>query len=139
MIRRNPSKKEKELQNLAQKKASQVGEGVFLFQNNTMGTLQLPKPPIGQTSNFVAKGATFKGDSYFLKLVRTNDLRFLGEDTESKMSEKLIVEQPPTITPAGTVEHLVENPKKKLVEDQKPATEEILLTEDPSGSIVIVD
>jgi hypothetical protein len=149
MLRRDYGKKRRQrMENLlANKAASLAGEGLFLFQNNTLGELILPKPPFGSSNTTIAKGAIFKGDSYFLSLVRTADLKFLGEatqeDTKIMKEEKLILEQPPTVTPKGSVEHFVEKPetkKKKLSESDDPNPEPaILLTEDPVGGIVIMD
>ncbi len=127
----------------------QHGEGHFVFQNITKGTITLPKPAV-DGSKYVLPGAMFEGDSYFVKaLVRPNLARLvreikteiappvidviveavvepsaiLNENKEDTMNEsKLLLDQPDTITQKGKVEHVVvdNTPKaKKLNEQQK--------------------
>lgn len=126
-----------------------AGEGKYLFQNNTSGELQLPKIPLNAVSKNVPKGGKFIGDSYFLQLVKTNDLKLI-QTMESPMEsrEKLITEQPPIVTTKGTVEYVQQPKGKKLHEGTPTTTEEeeekvrkldVLLTEDPLGGVVIVD
>lgn len=116
------------------------GEGKYIFQNNTSGELTLPKEPL-EGSRQIPKNGKFLGDSYFLQMVRSHDLRLIEEIT---MENKLITEQPPTVTHGGIVE-LVQpeqaNSKAKKLNEQVPEDEKktVLLTEDPLGGVVIVD
>ena len=116
------------------------GEGKYLFQNNTRGSLELPKPPL-EGSKIIPPNGKFLGDNYFMQMVRTNDLKLL-EEIEKPMSEKLITEQPPVVTAGGTVE-FVQQPAglKKLNEtptEAKPQ-QDVLINEDPLGGVVILD
>ena len=45
-----------------------AGAGRYIFENNTSGDLQLPKPATNG-NRWVQKGGQFTGDSYFLQLV----------------------------------------------------------------------
>jgi hypothetical protein len=112
-----------------------AGTGKYIFKNNTSGDLELPKKNL-DGKNKVAKNEEFMGDSYFLQLVKTNDLklvRILGET----MDNKLITEQPPVVTHEGKVEFTIN--EKPINEEKDPKKKDVLLTEDPMGGIVIVD
>ena len=52
------------------------GEGVYLFRNNSSGTLDLPKPA-NNGVRVVAKNAEWEGDNYFMFLVQKNDARLV--------------------------------------------------------------
>jgi hypothetical protein len=130
--------------NMRQEKLRQAmsGSGIYLFKNNTSGELDLPKMPLEGTSRKIPKGKEFLGDSYFLQMLNTNDLRLVRiiEDKDAPMADKLITEQPPVVTDAGKVEFVINDPKKKLNEDGgKEKSKDVLLTEDPMGGVVIVD
>ncbi len=140
----------------AKKKAAKAyylhGEGLYVYRNNTGATLVLPKPtPNGQTR--VEANCEFEGDNYYMSLVKTNMLKFIRElispDEERKQKmlneEKLILDQPPTVTTKGVVEQVVTKTtpadKKKLkLQEQKPNSEtgEVLLTEDPLAGVTIL-
>jgi hypothetical protein len=117
-------------------KNAMFGEGRYVFQNNTSGELELPKLPLEGISKKIGKGAKFIGDSYFMQMVRTNDLKLI----EEIKVEKLITEQPPVVTTGGTVEFITPDTKKqKLTEEEDKNKKNVLLTEDPLGGVVIVD
>lgn len=146
---------------MKRKKAADAvkGDGVYLFVNNTRGDLTLPKPPL-KGPNPVPPGRTFEGDSYFMCLMKTNDVRLIQvikpaevkavatlpalpnliTEKEENMSQKLILDQPETFTHQGKVEHTVpDGPNVKLNENQplqKPADR--LLTEDPLEGVEII-
>ena len=113
------------------------GEGQYIYQNNTSGELDLPKKPL-EGPKKIPKNGQFLGDSYFMQMVRTNDLRLIKEII---MENKLITEQPPTITENGAVELVQPKNAKKKLNEQAPQEQKknVLLTEDPVGGIVIVD
>ena len=102
--------------NIRQEKLKQAmsGAGKYLFKNNTSGELDLPKPSIDGKTRKIAKNEEFIGDSYFLQLLRSNDLKLVRiiEDKDAPM-EKLITEQPPVVTNTGKVEFIINDPKKK--------------------------
>lgn len=131
------------------------GEGLYVFRNNTSGDFKLPRPTkSGQTE--VAFGKTFQGDSYYLKLV-PRQLRLVKvieepkkESTEVdatytiteevKMEEKLILDQPSTVTNKGTVEQVVAKPETKLSEakNNEPPVD-TLLTDAADGFTIVED
>ena len=88
-----------------------AGSGRYVFENNTSGDLQLPKPAFNGNS-WVKKNGQFQGDSFFLKLIPKElklvsvlvdaNAQSINESTESK----LILDQPDTVTQSGKVEHV---------------------------------
>lgn len=125
-----------------------AGHGLYLFENNSSGDLQLPRAThTGRRS--VRKGEQFEGDSYYFQLVKSHDLKFIKElesptpSGETMKESKLITEQPPLVTSQGTVEFVQpDHSKQKLNEDQpnkKEQKQNVLLTEDPLAGVVIVD
>jgi len=144
---------------MKRKKAADAvkGDGVYLFVNNTRGDLSLPKAPL-KGPNPVPPGRTFEGDSYFMCLLKTNDVRLIEvirpaaatlpaapamtliTERKENMPQKLILDQPETFTNQGKIEHTVpDGPNVKLNENQpaqKPADR--LLTEDPLAGVEII-
>ena len=134
---------------LAMKTASMHGDGLYVFRNNTSGSLDLPKATASGMKH-IPPGGEFQGDDYFMSLVKTNELKFVRtivtpeQQKESKMqADKLILDQPDTVTTAGTVEHVVTTSPVSLTENtpvgDKP--KEVLINEDPdmSGIEIITD
>jgi hypothetical protein len=124
-------------------KAAMAGAGKYRFKNNTSGELDLPKMPL-EGARKIPKNGEFLGDSYFLQMLKTNDLKLVAiiEDKDAPMADKLITEQPPVVTDTGKVEFVVNDPKKKKLNEQDGKGEkqpDVLLTEDPMGGVVIVD
>lgn len=144
---------------MKRKKAAEAikGDGVYLFVNNTRGDLSLPKAPL-KGPNPVPPGRTFEGDSYFMCLLKTNDVRLIEvikpaantvpaiaaptliTERIENMPQKLILDQPETFGHQGKVEHVIQdNPNVKLNESQ-PAEKPVdkLLTEDPLAGVEII-
>lgn len=130
--------------------SSLAGGGLFIYENNTKGTLKLPKPT-ASGKLVVAPKEQFQGDSYFMSLVKppNNLLKLIQVVTEnlpktqimeSNMNEeKLILDQPDRVTSEGTVEQVVTTQQKKLNEVEKSEPQkEILLTEDPMDGVEII-
>lgn len=124
------------------------GEGIYLYRNNTNADITLPRPTKSGT-RVVAAGKEFQGDNYYMQLVKHGMLRLVKEiqspeqqyAEEVKMEEKLILDQPDTITEQGKVEQVVAKPVKKLNEqkDDKNKEVDVLLNEGPvEGGFVIV-
>jgi hypothetical protein len=122
------------------------GEGEYEFVNNTRGDLSLEKPPISGP-NPVPPGRTFIGDSYFLRLQRTGDVRLIKiikERNDTMTEQKLILDQPARFTNQGQTEQVVPDNKaaKPLNENQpqQPATKPAnkLITEDPMEGVEIL-
>ena len=136
------------------------GHGIYVYENNTNGDLMLPKPTLSNQKIVPPKGK-FRGDSFFMTMVKNNSLKLVEiiqseqealkiiEQNINKegdnMQNKLILDQPAMITTQGTVEHVqVEkccNTKKNenlnISEEEK--NKDILLIEDPIGTIEIIN
>jgi hypothetical protein len=130
------------------------GKGVYVYENNTAGDLKLPKPTASGVREIGPK-KRFQGDSYYMQLVGPpmNLLRLVevispenpaDKPKENAMSgEKLILDQPDTITTRGKVEHFVDDtlPKAQPLNDAndpaKPAAE-VLLNEQPLAGLEII-
>jgi hypothetical protein len=128
-----------ELKEIRRQKLEKIfeGSGRYLFQNNTSGSLEFPARPQSKIKT-IQKGEIFEGDSYYLQYVRTNELKQLEvleepNKKESVMPDKLILDQPDTITEQGKVEHVVQgSPVQPLRESEKAEeTKEVLLNERP--------
>lgn len=122
-------------QELLEKKMAGDGKR-FKYKNNTPGDLGLPKPTEdGRTA--VKEGGEFIGDGYFLSMVP--QCLVIVEDLNMKET-KLITEQPPTVTTEGKVEYVQQQQKKQKFNENKPNTQQdMLLTEDPVGGVVILE
>lgn len=156
-MRRNfQAQKKDELRKEKEKKMQydMKGEGIFLYKNNTKGDLFLPKAALNGNRKIPKDGA-FQGDSYFNSMVHTNELKliktimpapqkYLSESKGDNMEKKLILDQPDKITTKGKVEfvEIEKTPKKKKkineVHSDEPQ-EEILINEDPVGSMEVIN
>ena len=123
----------------------QHGEGLFVFRNKQSGTLTLPKPTKSGIKTVPPDGE-WQGDNYYMGLVKTNEASLVRtiltpeQTKEMAMNEeKLILDQPETVTAEGTVEQVVEKKPQKLNEaaptDPK---KDVLLTEDPMDGVEII-
>jgi len=143
------STKFKKMQKIAQKRAlvdiRTSGKGRFLFKNrNASATLSLPKKGLnGETT--VPPNGTFEGDDYFmfmvpkeLLIVQTLENQNCNKENDMLNEEKLILDQPDTVTNKGKVEHVVDDEPKSLKEDTENDSDPKLLTEDPLAGITII-
>lgn len=122
------------------------GEGLYLYENHTQADLTLPRPTKSGLRVIGAK-RQFQGDNYFLQLVRQGHLRLIKElmspeqerAAMQQQEEKLILDQPATVTDKGTVEHVVDKGTKlqRLNEGEGDPQEDILLNEGPSGFVIV--
>jgi hypothetical protein len=133
------------------------GSGLYIFENNTDGDLKLPKAT-SSGLRMIGPRKRFQGDSYFLSWVGSpmNLLRLIEEITPKKTTEqiaheinketpmneqKLILDQPDTVTTKGKVEHIVTNqqPVQQLNDASAPKhTPDVLLTENPLDGVAII-
>lgn len=121
------------------------GEGEYLYRNNTNGTLDLPKTSLDGARRVPVNGE-WRGDNYFMLLVKKNEARLVKTishpERKDNMTDKLIVDQPETVTTQGTVEQVVvdENEKTQKLTEQpvQGGQEEVLLTEDPMDGVEII-
>jgi len=127
------------------------GSGVFVYENNTDADLNLPKPTSTGTRT-IGPRKRFQGDSYYLTWVgspmnllrfieeivpKDNPLKTLNESETNKMSDnKLILDQPETVTSQGQVEHVVVNESPD--QDSSEKKTEILLNESPIEGLEII-
>jgi hypothetical protein len=153
MRKNNTNKRER--YNLQRQKisASLCGEGLFLFKNKTNASLQLPKKS-SDGKVWVEPNQTWKGDSFFLKMipkeaVLIETIESPNKKEESNMSEeKLLLDQPDQITPEGKLEHVVSNEpealneettkRKRKTKSESKKEEKKLLTEDPIAGVTII-
>lgn len=115
------------------------GTGLFLYENNTNGDLTLPKPTDAGVKK-VGPKQKFQGDSYFMKLVGSpmNLLKMVEVIIPQKgqnMKEKLILDQPDTITTLGKIEHVV---VEQIPAQDKQFSEDILINESPLEGLEII-
>lgn len=123
----------------------QAGTGMYVFRNrSSVASLELPKPA-ADGKKWVAPGQTWKGDSYFLKMVpreATLVEAIQTEQKEDRMADKLILDQPDQITSSGKVEHSVIGGEIQInevgSEETKVNTKEKLITEDPLAGVTII-
>ncbi len=124
------------------------GKGVYIYENKLNSDLMLPKHTLdGQ--KMIRPKQSFRGDSYFLEMVRIGQLKLLKciDNGEAKImnENKLILDQPDIVKSCGKVEHVQASkpniPLNDSNQNNKESTQEkVLLTEDPAGSIeVIID
>jgi hypothetical protein len=128
-------------------KEAMCGEGLFVYANNTKGDLYLPKPT-NSGKRVVGVGEEFQGDSYYITLVKNNQLRLIRElvavpqKGEPMTEQKLILDQPDRVTNKGTVEQVIPAHKNQLNEGQPAKNpepkQEVLLTEDPLDGVEIL-
>jgi len=127
------------------------GSGVFVYENNTDADLNLPKPTSTGTRT-IGPRKRFQGDSYYLTWVgspmnllrfieeivpKDNPLKTLNESETNKMNDnKLILDQPETVTSQGQVEHVVVNESPD--QDSSEKKTEILLNESPIEGLEII-
>jgi len=123
----------------------QAGTGMYVFRNrSSVASLELPKPAV-DGKKWVAPGQTWKGDSYFLKMVpreATLVEAIQTEQKEERMADKLILDQPDQITSSGKVEHSVIGAEIQInevgSEETKANSKEKLITEDPLAGVTII-
>lgn len=123
-----------------------MGSGLYLYENRSkQAELTLPKPT-KSGRRVIGPKEQFQGDSYFMQLVRTGTLSLIKElqspQQEALMEEqKLILDQPVTVTTDGVVENVVQaSPKRQLQENKgKSKNPDVLINESPvDDSFVIV-
>ena len=131
------------------KKKVTSGKGLFVYQNNTKGSLNLPKPT-ASGMKIVPPGGFFQGDDYYMCLLKNNQIKLVktitpakeeemkGIQENSQKAEKLILDQPDVVNEEGKIEQVV-TPKGKIQRNEKNLNKsEKLLTEDPIDGIDII-
>ncbi len=151
---------EKMLRNKQKKENMYKGHGIYVYENNTNADLMLPKPTLTNQKIVPPKGK-FRGDSFFMSMVKNNSLKLveiiqseqealkiieqnINKEGEN-MQNKLILDQPSIVTTKGTIEHVQvdkycnvnKNENLNISEEEK--NKEVLLVEDPIGTIEIIN
>lgn len=111
------------------RQAALAGSGLYLYQNMSDADLILAKPTHAGRLR-AGPREKFIGDSYFKNMREVACLLTIkepGMDTE----QKLITEQPPTVTKQGQVEYVVQQPGAAPLNEDKPADQkaDVLLTD----------
>jgi len=147
---------EKKANQKLKRQESLHGEGVYVYENNTRGDLDLPKPTASGKKSLKV-GEQFQGDNYYMRFVPTM-LRYIrcivpaGQQAAveaaqplnegTTMSEqKLILNQPDRVTNRGKVENVVTQPQQPLNEGQptkQAPAPEVLINEDPMDGVEII-
>lgn len=138
MTRQERAKMNKEM-----KAKSLQGKGLYLYKNNSRGTITLTKLAKDGRRD-VKPGDTWEGDDYFMFLVRETPqdvivLKVL-ERENTMPEEKLILDQPDQVTSEGTVEHVVKNPEQDINETfpQQSPKKDVLINENPLDGVEII-
>jgi hypothetical protein len=136
------------LNNLTQAQKHVDGDIIYTFENHRKHDLSLPRKSFDNKGLIPPRGK-FKGDAYFLMLLKTGDVRLVSSEpyiSESKKEtdmQKLILEQPNKVTIQGTTESVVvEVPvQQKLNETPQKVNQlapDVLLVENPLDGIDII-
>ncbi len=79
----------------------------------------------GRTITTIPPGKTFEGDSYYLNMVKSNQLRLVKtisdpnkKEENTMQEEKLILDQPDRYTQQGKTEQVIPAKKEQLNEGQ---------------------
>ena len=124
----------------AEKKREKVkmlmaGEGVFIYENNTDADLSLPKPSIEGFTK-VGPRRRFKGDSYFMNLVKTPIclLKLIEEVKIEQIVEEVKInheKKEDGLINNNVVKVVRKRKKKKAKKGFKPKMKEKLLLDQP--------
>lgn len=144
------NKKVNKLERQIQKKQTieyyQNGVGLYLYRNRSnFASLELPKVS-KDGKKWIQPNETWEGDSYFLSMVPKEAVIVktleepINESKETKVAEKLILDQPDQVTKTGKVEHSVEGdlPLNETNPEKNTKAKEKLLTEDPLSGVTII-
>ena len=116
---------------------------LHIFENHHNYDLMLPRPA-HKNLNIVKAKSKFYADKDFQEYVKVGMIRYIGPHETTKevlMENKLILDQPKTVTTEGTVEHVSvgQTCKKKVLKEGEGENQEaILLVESPSAGIKII-
>ena len=149
------TKEEKKANNKYKLEKALAGAGLYLYENSNNADLTLPKPTESGV-RVIGPKQQFQGNSYYMQLVRTGELRFIKElrspeqeeameeeamNEETTMNEEqLILDQPDTITEQGKVEHVVNEtiPIQPLHEVEDKEKTDVLINEEPEDDGFII-
>lgn len=130
---------QKKILNKERMRRNLTGKGLFIYRNNTNGDLTLPKPDVDGNKT-VAPRATWKGDDYFMFMVKTHEAT-LVETLQGVEMDKLILDQPDQVTEKGQVEHVVVRETKPINEvfpEDEVEQKRVLINERPIDGVEII-
>ena len=152
------NKYERKENNRNQVQKAMHGEGLYLYENNTNADMTLPKPTNSGLRS-VGPRQQFQGDNYYMSMVKVGHLRLIkelqspaqertandaviNEETIMEQQEKLILDQPETVTEQGQIEH-VQSPTtaQPLNESGDQPKKDVLINESPvdDGFVIVGD
>jgi hypothetical protein len=112
----------------------------YLLENITKGDLLLSRPTSKGVKTVRPKGR-FEADETTYQQIKgsVRVIQILSENQGNSM-EKIITEQPPTVTTEGTVEYVKVDKKARKLNEQSPGQSDadVLLNESPLEGIEIV-
>lgn len=112
-------------------------EKLFVYKNFNRDEVKLPEPN-REGQYIISPNGEFTADSRYFSLLKLGRLKLIREVEQQIMpKEKLITEQPPTVTNAGVVEYVVKDDKQQLNEGEKKKKEKVL-TENPLGGVKLL-
>ncbi len=113
-------------------------EKLFVYKNFNRDETRLPEPN-RDGQNIIPPTGEFVGDSRFFPLLRNGRLKLIKEVESQMQPEKLMIEQPPTVTHQGQVE-FVKTPDGQYLTEEERKKKEKILSEDPmSGVRLLLD
>jgi hypothetical protein len=124
--------------------AAMSGTGMYLYENSANATLTLPRPTASGLRE-VGPHAQFQGDNYYMQLVRSGNLRLIKTLMEPQVEqvmneERLILDQPDTVTNKGKVEQVVNDVTAvQRLQEQDEEQPDVLLNEGPvdDGFVIV--
>lgn len=139
----NPHERRADREQLLKNK--QKGYGLYVYENRRNNTLTLPKLAADGITKNIPPGGTFQGDDYFMFLVpaelRVKQIIIPADEERKKelMENKLILDQPETVTTEGVVERVVVGDLPLNENDpQNDKTKEVLINESPLDGVKII-
>lgn len=109
-------------------------EKLFVYKNFNRDETRLPEPN-RDGQNVIPPTGEFVGDSRYFPLLKTGRLKLIKEvESQMQQPEKLMTEQPPTITRQGQVE-FVKTPDGQYLTEEERKKKEKILSEDPMNGV----
>ena len=136
------------LNNLTNAQKHVEGDLIYTFENHRNHDLSLPRKSFDNKGLIPPRGK-FKGDAYFLMLIKTGDVRlvssepYINESKKENDMQKLILDQPDRVTSQGKTESVVVDAPPQQVLTETPTkvnapAPDVLLVENPLDGIDII-
>ena len=123
----------------------QKGYGLYVYENRLNATVTLPKVASDGITRVIQPKGTFQGDDYFMFMVpgelRVKQIVIPAEEDRKKENnmenQKLILDQPDTVTNEGVVERIVSSDLPLNENQPNEETKEVLLNEAPIEGVKV--